>query len=332
MRFKKPNKDEESKYWGVLNRRNIRCVVLGNYKYDTWYGNGAYFNLADTAHSHLGYEFSNIIATQPKARKKTPVEETDCYWLDTLYVCEYCFKYSSKSSETNIHRRSCSNKFPKPIIGDLVYYDDYIIRQVRGFKHRLFCQNLALFGKLFLDDKSVFYNIDHYNFYVIYGKDSKTQDYLPMGFFSKEVVSWENDNNLACICIFPPYQRKGLGWLLIEFLYALAKATPGQLISGPEFPLSPYGKMSYYRFWSVKLAFLINESLSLKKSCTASELSVLSGFRKEDILLTLEYMKLLTQDKDKVKLMLGNLPIFCEQNGINPNNSKNLLNDEKLLI
>ena len=101
-----------------------------------------------------------------------------------------------------------------------------------------------------------------------------------MGFFSKEVLSYDNDNNLACICVFPPFQRRHLGSLLIEFLYQLAAVTPGQLkSSGPEFPLSPYGKVTYLRFWSKRLATKIHE---LQGSFTLSQLSKETGFRKED--------------------------------------------------
>lgn len=331
------NESEDSGYWGVLNKRNIRSVVFGNYQFDTWYGNGAYFHGADIGHTCLGYEFSNKMVANPSSKpKKKITNEQDQFWLDTLYVCQYCFKYTASGPEMSRHRSICQYNLEKPIIGKLVYYDksNIIIRQIRGFENSLFCQNLALFGKLFLDDKSIYYNIDHYDFFVIYSKDENFDDnFKPMGFFSKEVVSWDNDNNLACICIFPPYQRRHLGWLLIEFLYALAHQTPGQLLSGPEFPLSPYGRLSYYRFWSIKLAHILSTQLNRKKSFTLNDLSEISGFRKEDILLALEYMQLLTKDcNDNVKLMLGNLQKFCEKNKIDPYNPRDVLNKNYLLI
>lgn len=44
-------------------------------------------------------------------------------------------------------------------------------------------------------------------------------------------MSWDN-NNLACILIFPPWQRKGLGQILMGASYELSKKE--QRIGGPE--------------------------------------------------------------------------------------------------
>ena len=43
-----------------------------------------------------------------------------------------------------------------------------------------------------------------------------------VGYFSKEKNSWDN-NNLACILVFPPWQFQGLGQLLIEASYYLGE-------------------------------------------------------------------------------------------------------------
>lgn len=410
-------KDEgyDNGFYGVLDKPNIKTVLFGNYRFNTWYGNAAYFNAYDTAHMALGYDFSNRIASDPslRARKRsrstsmvasssmtsnngnhdgnrensidtnqnensakitrlskaaarkanansthsnftgtvTNTENSnidnnhndDDYWLNELYVCEYCFKYTSNSHEMQQHRVVCSYNVARPKVGKLLYRDDhtpYLIREVRGFTDPLFCQNLCLFGKLFLDDKSVYYNIDHFNFYIVYGYDNDVnadpyteQHFKPMGFFSKEMLAYDNDNNLACICVFPPFQRRHLGSLLIEFLYALAHVTPGQYHSGPEFPLSPYGKVSYLRFWSKKLASVITSHFKPGLSFSLNDISDFTGFRKEDILLTLEYMKLLKKDlRGNVKLLLGNLQEWCTANNVDPNQEKSMMNTEYLLL
>ena len=341
---------EENSLWGVLNKRNINWVTLGNYKFSTWYGNAAYFNTLDVNHDYLGYEFSNKLSQLPKSSKKHPQKHlllhhtantsspraNDDFWLDCLHVCQYCFKYTASKTELVNHTANCVHNTAKPTIGKLVYYDEdkFIIRQVRGFQSQLFCQNLALFGKLFLDDKSVYYDIDHFDFYIVYSIDEKNgPNFKPMGFFSKEILSWDNNNNLACICIFPPFQRRHLGWLLIEFLYALAKRTPLQMKSGPEFPLSPYGKICYFKFWSIKLAYTISHTLKNGYGFTLNDLSDITGFRKEDILLTLEYMKLIVKDnEEEYSLRLGNLDKFCETKNINKNDPRVVLNEDFVLI
>lgn len=396
-------------FYGVLNNRNIDRVLFGKYEFDTWYGNAAYFNSQDFEHNYLGYELSNKLVSDPtiKLRKKHGLPK-NAFWLDKLYVCEYCFKYATQQSQIEQHLINCIFNESLPHQGKLLYRDDespYIIRQYRGFKHLLFCQNLSLFGKLFLDDKSVYYNVECFDFYVVYGyeeedpsvmineeknpepdhtngkdidttlkkskpivistpktrsktsnsgiskkpipgirsklsKSSKepynaifTKKFKPMGFFSKEILSYDNDNNLACICIFPPFQRRGLGSLLIEFSYELAKYTPGQLKSGPEFPLSPYGKLSYLKFWSKRLANVIYIHLSNSRNFTLEDLSNITGYRKEDILLTLEHMRLLQSNKNgKVKLLLGNLKVWCTENNVDPTKQKTSLKKESLLL
>ena len=73
----------------------------------------------------------------------------------------------------------------------------------------------------------------------------------PVGFFSKEKMSWDN-NNLACILVFPPWQRKGLGKILMGVSYELSRRE-GR-IGGPEKPLSELGRKSYLRFWQARVA------------------------------------------------------------------------------
>lgn len=322
-RKKVRNKDtEDNSYYGQLNKRNIDKVTFGNYEFSAWYGNAAYFHPHDLSHSSLGYEYSNKVAMEGSGARKIHKrdifdENLHEFWLDHLYVCEYCFKYSTNEHELNMHITKCLQNRKRPNVGKLVYKDDskgYIIREIRGFQNPLFCQNLCLFGKLFLDDKSIYYSIDQFNFYIVYGIDDVSGNYIPMGFFSKEVLAYENDVNLACICVFPPFQRRHLGSLLIEFLYQLSRVTPGQYSgSGPEYPLSPYGKMTYLRYWSKRLTRVIDER---RGNFTLNELSRQTGFRKEDILLSLEFMGVLVSDdvKGDVSLSLDGLKLWMKQN------------------
>jgi hypothetical protein len=107
---------------------------------------------------------------------------------------------------------------------------------------KLYTQNLSLFAKLFLDTKSVFYDVTTFLYYLLVSdhpspspsvNSSKNDPPKPqvVGFFSKEKMSWDN-NNLACILVFPPWQRKGLGQILMGVSYELSKKE-GRL-GGPE--------------------------------------------------------------------------------------------------
>lgn len=325
----------------MLSAPNIGLVVLGEYEFETWYGNGAYFN--SSGDLELGID---SMKGGSSLRKKTPQAPLDSLiWLDQLFVCEHCFKYSTDGHKMTLHRTLCPLKKPFPPLGRLVYSDTkapYLIKHVRGYTHELFCQNLSLFGKLFLDDKSVYYNVDCFDFYILYGFDPLDEDitgsvlrkyFKPMGFFSREVNSWEADNNLACICVFPPYQRLHLGQLLIEFLYALAQVTPNMARLGPEFPLSPYGKVSYLRFWSKKLASLITTDLAHKDTVTLRELGNATGFRKEDTLLALEYMGILEEDQDEtVYVSTSKVEEWCQKNRFDGSIHQQTLNPHCLLL
>jgi hypothetical protein len=136
---------------------------------------------------------------------------------------------------------------------------------------QLYAQNLSLFAKLFLDTKSVFYDVTTFLYYLLVAHDPvpaipntnlADPPVLPniiqqleaaaagidssahvdaeqgavsagqvVGFFSKEKMSWDN-NNLACILVFPPWQKQGLGQVLMGASYEMSKRE-GRL-GGPE--------------------------------------------------------------------------------------------------
>ncbi|KAI0380466.1 acyl-CoA N-acyltransferase [Hypomontagnella monticulosa] len=168
---------------------------------------------------------------------------------------------------------------------------EWSVWEVDGEKDRLFCQNLSLFAKLFLDNKSVFFDVTGFNYFLLVYTppppppstaqphpslaransntapsqppsftDATTAPYPPppeisrpqvVGFFSKEKLSWDN-NNLACILVFPPWQRKGLGALLMGVSYEISQRE--NILGGPEKPISELGRKGYKRFWAGEIA------------------------------------------------------------------------------
>lgn len=129
-----------------------------------------------------------------------------------LYICPHTFKYMLTLDEFQIQR---AIPFSPP--GALIYEKDSIsIFEVDGKIDKLFCQNLCLLSKLFLDHKTLFFDIQHFNFYILTQKTAGKQGFEIVGYFSKEKKSLD-DYNLACILILPPFQRRGYGRTLVEF-------------------------------------------------------------------------------------------------------------------
>lgn len=169
---------------------------------------------------------------------------------------------------------------------------------------QLFCQNLSLFAKLFLDNKSVFFDVTGFNYFLlVYTPPTPPTDpnvevtevLKPrgrvVGFFSKEKMSWDN-NNLACILIFPPWQRKGLGALLMGISYEISRQEG--IIGGPEKPISNLGKRGYKRFWAGEVARWIlsqnSEAPSEEAVFDVSDCSEATWIAPEDCLLVLREM------------------------------------------
>ncbi|AET40475.1 histone acetyltransferase Ecym_6077 [Eremothecium cymbalariae DBVPG len=282
--MKTTNNDEIGDLYGILEKPNIREVQFGlDKRFRTWYGITVYF--ANDRKS-LGYKFKHSGTSE-----RNPEPNGDYFWLDTLLVCEYCFKYYDETDEFIAHERCCRYKRRPP--GRIKYLSpEYSIRKVKGTKHELFCQCLCLFTKLFLDNKSVYFRMTGYEFYILY----ETNSNKPLGFFSKDQYSY-NRNNLACILVFPPYQRRNLGTLLIDFSYRLSKNDG--IISGPELPLSPFGLIGYLKFWSFSIAWHITEGdLSDRHKISLNTISEVTGIRVADVLTVLKHMQCLTENDE----------------------------------
>ena len=145
---------------------------------------------------------------------------------------------------------------------------------------------MCLLAKLFLDHKTLYYDVSGFVFYVLYEIEEGVL--RPAGYFSKEKQS-EEAYNLACIMILPPHQRKGYGRLLIELSYELCKRAG--ITGTPEKPLSDLGAITYRSFWTYELLRLLR---TFPKSIVGvQELEMLTGFKGDDIVETLAPLDLI---------------------------------------
>ncbi|MEQ2161992.1 Histone acetyltransferase kat7, partial [Goodea atripinnis] len=126
----------------------IKTIVFGRFELDTWY------------HSPYPEEYAR---------------------LGRLYMCEFCLKYMKSQTILRRHMAKCVWKHPP---GDEIYRKGNIsVFEVDGKKNKIYCQNLCLLAKLFLDHKTLYYDVEPFLFYVMTEADN-TGCHL-VGYFSK---------------------------------------------------------------------------------------------------------------------------------------------------
>jgi histone acetyltransferase HTATIP len=152
---------------------------------------------------------------------------------------------------------------------------------------------------MFLDHKTLYYDVDPFLFYVMTTRDDKGCHLV--GFFSKEKESADG-YNVACILTLPQYQRKGYGRLLIQFSYELSKIE-GKLGS-PEKPLSDLGLLSYRQYWLENIVdYLISEHDKGEK-VTIEGIATHLAMTTADVEHTLQALKMQVYHKGEHKIVI----------------------------
>ena len=222
--------------------------------------------------------------------------------LKQLYVCEYCLTYMRKLRTYRQHQCECSCRRPP---GQEIYREnDLAVYELDGKDHRAYCQKLCLLAKLFLDHKTLYYDVTPFLFYVVAKVDEHGSHIV--GYFSKEKVSSEG-YNLACILTFPQFQKSGYGKFIISLSYELTKRE-GKTGS-PEKPLSDLGKVSYRSYWKHVLMNILSAhdtTGSTMEDISIDDISTRTGIRTEDIISTL-------QSLDMIKVWKGQHVVYVEQ-------------------
>lgn len=132
--------------------KNIEKIIMGDWEVEAWY------------YSPYPEEYSNI---------------------ETLFVCEYCLTYMRKAKTYKSHRVTCKQRCPP---GKCIYKEeDLCVYEIDGQQEKAYCQKLCLLAKLFLDHKTLYYDVNPFFFYIITKVDSDGAHIV--GYFSKEKVS-----------------------------------------------------------------------------------------------------------------------------------------------
>eukprot|EP01119_Soliformovum_irregulare_P014686 TRINITY_DN4031_c0_g1_i1.p1 TRINITY_DN4031_c0_g1~~TRINITY_DN4031_c0_g1_i1.p1 ORF type:complete len:413 (+),score=92.44 TRINITY_DN4031_c0_g1_i1:42-1241(+) len=240
----------EKEHEEITKVKNINVIELGKWEIDTWY-------------------FSPY-----------PEEFAKC---SKLYICEFCLKYMKKKKTLSRHKLKCDLRHPP---GNEIYRNGTLsVFEVDGKKNKIYCQNLCLLAKLFLDHKTLYYDVEPFLFYIMTECDDRGCH--TVGYFSKEKNS-QDDYNLACILTLPPYQRRGIGKLLISFSYELSKKE-GK-VGSPEKPLSDLGLLSFRSYWTQVLLEILRKH---RGNLSIRDISEMSSIKPEDIISTLQSLNLI---------------------------------------
>jgi hypothetical protein len=225
--------------------RSIEYLALGNLMIITWY-NSAY---------------------------------PESFRVPMLYVCKFCFCYFKCELSLTRHRQRCTLHHPPGV--EIYRKGDLSFWEVDGSREPIYCQNVCLLAKLFLDHKTLHFDVEPFWFYIL---TEWTLDGAQMlGYFSKEKDSPQN-HNLSCIMTIPKHQKSGYGKMMIDFSYLLSKQEGA--IGSPETPLSDLGLLSYRSYWAdAILDFLVS---SKKSEISLKEISEQTSITPNDVVSTLQ--------------------------------------------
>lgn len=133
--------------------------------------------------------------------------------LPKLFLCEFCLKYTKSKAVLERHQGKCTWRYPPgteiyrnkdlsvfevgllniSMLAEFLYsMTNVIVSQVDGNTSKIYCQTLCLLAKLFLDHKTLYYDVEPFLFYVLTQNDKK------VGFFSDEssIIYFVFDRNL----------------------------------------------------------------------------------------------------------------------------------------
>lgn len=153
----------EKEYEVIIKVKYVDKIYIGNYEIDVWY-------------------FLLFFEDYGKQFK---------FWF-----CEYCFKYMKYEKSYCFYLGQCQWW---QFFGKEIYCKSNIfVYEVDGKDYKIYCQNLCLLVKFFLDYKILYFDVELFVFYILIEVD--WQGVYIVGYFFKE-KEFLDGNNVVCILI-----------------------------------------------------------------------------------------------------------------------------------
>lgn len=152
----------------VTKIKNVGFLELGKHQMETWY------------FSPLPKELIQGNNAGNTANTNSPG------FLEVLFVCEFTFRMFARKSELRRFQRTIRPCDRHPPGNEIYRHENLAMFEVDGLEEKIYCQNLCYIAKLFLDHKTLYFDVDPFLFYILCEVDNR--GFHPVGYFSKEKV------------------------------------------------------------------------------------------------------------------------------------------------
>ncbi|KAF1744677.1 hypothetical protein MXB_3381 [Myxobolus squamalis] len=225
-----------------------------------------------------------------------------------LHICEFCLEYRKTSSIMQRHLTMCKARHPPD--REIYRSSNLSIFEIDGQNYKNYCQNICLIAKLFLDHKTLYYDVEPFLFYVLTFND-ETGCHL-VGYFSKYT------------------------FFLLMLGYLLTREEG--LTGSPEKPLSTLGKLSYNAYWNCAVCAYLSQHLndnliSIKRALVhilILEIMQHTGMDPHDVASTLQRLGLIRITKEKKVIITLKLQVVQKCLSTNSYIKRIILDETKL--
>lgn len=149
-----------------------------------------------------------------------------------LNVCSKCISmFPTKNSLIN-HMKECKIAFIP-----LYEEEGFKISKIESLKTK---QLLGLLSLLFIKSKTVYFEVEDYDFYIVYDDEV-------IGYFSKYKGG---SHSMNCFLVFPCFQKQGWGTVLMDYS---SSPVIGEKAMSPEKPYSKKAIFCFRKYWKYKV-------------------------------------------------------------------------------